>query len=281
MMSILLGQDVQQGEFLPGKTKALRWKKLEKVIKSARRKYKPILLYVYSKNQADLCKQIESVLEESHVRLAAGRFICVKIDADDKDTWKFRKEIGLKKEDAGLFLCDCRFKIKERYQGESSLDDPKEIARHLKEFAKHHSKFAKKLKALDKVWWKVEWAREKSRWRDYYTLLEQIRKMSYDVEDDKRPEQAKQEIEKAIKEGNEILDEAEKLVDQVERSLRWGGTKGFRQDLVYKAQQLLMQVSSRYPLKVLTQRGARISARLTSICQEYQKMVQEEQQNKK
>ena len=281
--AVLLAQDKEPKEFVPGQTKALHWKKLEKVIKSARKNYKPILLYVYSKEHTDLCRQIEEMLGESAVRLAAGRFLCIKIDGDDRNTEDFRKDIGLKKDEAGLFLCDCRFKIKERYQGKSSLDDPKEFARHLKEFAKEHAKFAKKLKVLDKMWAKVEWAKKKQRWRDYYALLEQFKKKAQEAGGDERAKDAQRAIESAIKEGNRLLDEAEKLVNQVERSFRWGGTRGFRQDLVYEAQKRLMRVSSRYPLKELTQRGARISARLTAVCQEYQKRLQEEQQknNKK
>jgi len=279
-VSLLLAQDGQE-EFVPGKTRALRWRDLEKVIKSARKNYKPVLIYVYSKDHLELCKQIEKILAESPVRLATSKFLCIKIDGDDKDTWDFRKDIGLKKEDAGLFLCDCLFRIRERYQGRTSLDDPKEFARHLKEFDKEHKKFVKKLKVLDKVWEKAEWARKKRRWRDYYGLLEEVKKLAANVEGDKRGEQAQQEIENALKEGNRILNEAEKLVQQVERSLRWGGTRNFRQDLVYSAQQKLMKVSSRYPLKELSQRAARISARLTAVCQEYQKQVQQQQQKNK
>ena len=269
--------------FVPGQTKALHWKKLEKVIKSARRNYKPILLYVYSKAHMDLCRQIEEMLEESAVRVAAARFVSIKIDGDDEQTEEFRANIGLKKEEAGLFLCDCRFKIKERYQGKSSLDDPKEFAHHLKKFAKEHAKFARKLKVLDKIWVKAKWAEKKKRWRDYYPLLERFKKEAQQAGGDDRLEEAQSAIESALKEGNRLLDEAEKLVGQVEQSLRWTGTRGFRQDLVYEAQKRLMQVSSRYPLKELTQRGVKISARLASVYQEYQKRLQEEQQknNKK
>jgi len=276
--AVLFAQGEEPKEFVPGQTKALHWKKLEKVIKSARKNYKPILLYVYSKEHPDLCRQIEEMLEESSVRIAAARFVSIKIDGDDEETEEFRANIGLKKDEMGLFLCDCRFKIKERYQGKSSLDDPKEFAHHLKKFAKEHAKFAKKLKVLDKIWAKVGWAEKKQRWRDYYALLEQFREKAREAGEDERLKDAQNVIESAIKEGNRLLDEAEKLVDQVERSFRWGGTRGFRQDLVYEAQKRLMRVSSRYPLKELTQRGVKISARLTAVCQEYQKRLQEQQQ---
>jgi len=263
--------------FVPGQTKALHWKKLEKVIKSARKNYKPILLYVYSKKHTDLCRQIEEMLEESEVRVAAARFVSVKIDGDDQETEKFRVNIGLKKEEAGLFLCDCRFKIKERYQGRSSLDDPKEFAHRLKRFAKQHTKFARRLKVLDKIWAKAKWAEKKQRWRDYYALLERFRQEAQRAGGDDRLKEVQSAIESALKGGNRLLDEAEKLVEQVERSFRWGGTRGFRQDLAYEAQKRLMRVSTRYPLKELTQRGAKISTRLASVYQEYQKRLQQQQ----
>ena len=279
--AVLLAQDKEPKEFVPGQTKALHWKKLEKVIKSARKNYKPILLYVYSKEHTDLCRQIEEMLGKSPVRLAAGRFLCVKIDGDDKNTEEFRKNIGLEKDEVGLFLCDCRFKVKERYQGESSLDDPKEFVRHLKEFAKEHAKFAKKLKVLDKMWTRVKLAEKKRRWQDYYALLERFKRKAQEAGGDERVKDAQSAIESAIREGDRLLDEAEKLVARVGRSLRWGGTRGFRQDLVYEAQKRLMRVSSRYPLKELTQRGEKISARLTTLCQEYQRRLQEEHKSKK
>ncbi len=267
-------------EFEPGTSKRLRWYEWEKAIKRARGYYKPVLLYLYGSENLDFCKAFETeALEESSVRSAAGKFVCVKFPASDKENREVRKFLKIEDGAVGVYLLDCTLKILARVDDAEDLEK-KAFTKRLKEFGKEHKKFARYLKALDKLWKEAERAQRRKRIRDYYGLLQKVVEFGKYIEDE-RVDEANKTIKEAEQAGAKLLDEAEKLVEQAEQQFRFQGTRGFRQDLVNRAQQLIMEVSSKYPVGANNARGARVAARLSQLCQAYKQAVEEEQNKNK
>jgi len=265
---MLLGDD----EFVPGKSKHLKWEKdASKAVDKARKKYKPILLYFYHRDSEEFCRAAEEeYFKKPDVKSIASKFVCVKLESAGEETEDLRKTLKVDEGEGLVMLLDCRFKEMERID---ETDELKELKDKMKKVLKDHNDLAKKLKTVDKYFEYAEKALKSKRMRDYVRTLEEVVRLREKLGiDDSRIDEASKRLSDMEKAGNRLLDEAEKLVSEAERWFRARGTSGFRQDLVNQAQQKIAEVSSKYPLSSLAKRGAEISMRLNRLIAEYQRL---------
>lgn len=274
---MLLGDD----EFIPGKNRYLKWEKdAGKAVEKARKKYKPILLYFYHEDSGEFCREAEEeYFKKPDVKSVASKFVCIKLESAGEETEDLRKELKVDEGEALVMLLDCRFREMERIDETDELEELKET---MKDVLKRHKEFTKKLKTVDRYFEYAETALRRKRMRDYVRTLEEVVKLRDKLSiDDPRISEASKRLSDMEKAGDQLLNEAERLTSEAERWFRSRGTSGFRQDLVNQAQQKLAEASSRYPLSSLAKRAAEISMRLNQLVSEYQRLKQEEQQQKK
>jgi len=285
-----------QEEFTPGADKNISWENidkktggnsneaLEKAIEKARTKYKPVLVYFFSKNDVEFCRTIEEDwFKKGNIKTLSAKFICIKLDSSDKETEELRKNLKVEDGVAVLLLLDCRLQELERIDTLKGFGDAVErLSEKMKEAVKKNDEFAKKLKEVDAVANAVENAQKQKKTREYVQYLEILAglKAKLGIEDP-RIEEARKKIEELEAAGKAALEEAERLVNEAEQYFRARGTQGFRQDLVNQAQQKLNEVASNYPLESLRKQMMDISYRLTNLVSEYNRLKAEEEKQKK
>lgn len=271
---------VADERFSPGEDDNLKWEEdTDRAVDKARERYRPILLYFYHEDSMEFCKEAEEeFFKKPVIKTLASKFICIKLKASGKETEDLRKFLKVDEGEGLILLLDCRFKEMDRIDETDELEDLKDM---MKEVLKEHKKIEKKLKTVDKYVEYAENALKRGRMREYVRALEELvaLKKKLDIED-MRIEEAAKKISEMEKDGNRLLDEAERLTAEAERWFRARGTSGFRQDLVNQAHQKLAEASTKYPLSSLARRAAEISMRLNRLVAEYQRLKQQEgQQN--
>ncbi|MCX7702967.1 MAG: hypothetical protein N2234_02545 [Planctomycetota bacterium] len=282
--------------FVAGADKNLNWENLDKktsqpsheemnkAIDKARAKYRPVLLYFYSKGNESFCREVEeNWFKKGQVKTWAAKFVCIKLDSSDKETEELRKNLKVDEGAAMLLFLDCRLGELLRIDTEKGFGDSVErLVDKMKDAIKKNEELAKKLKEVDAVANACENALKQKKMREYVQYLEMLAglKAKLGIEDSRIDEAAKKigEMESAAR---GLLSEAERLISEAEQSFRAHGTRGFRQDLVNQAQQKLNEVSSKYPLSSLSKEIADVMYRLTNLVAEYNRQKQEEENQKK
>jgi hypothetical protein len=268
----------QEKEFTPGTDENLSWVSYDEAVSQAKTNYKPILVYFYGDKDKSLCELAETkMFKNSTVKGQAKKFAAVKVSGDDeKMTQKYSVPPG------SFAIVILNFQLKELAKV-TSEKDLKKLSTVLKDAAKENDEQNKKLKTVKKYYDKAMQLKDAKHIREAVQILEEIAKLGGKVESPYIEQASKylQELEKA---GSAALSEAENLVGQAEQSLyqaRVNGSRYFREDIARSAQQKLMEVSRDYPVQALAKRLTEVQTRLAQVTAEYQKLVQQEQEQEK
>ncbi len=268
----------QDKEFTPGSDENLKWVSFDEAVSQAKTNYKPVLLYFYGDKDKSLCEDAETKrFKSSAVKSAAKKFAVVKVSGDDE---KMTQKYSIPPGSFAIVLLNFQLKELAKVTSEKDL---KKLSTILKNAAKENDDQNKKLKTVKKYYEKAMKLKDAKHMREAIQILEEIAKLAGKIDSPYIEQSSKylQELEKA---GSVALGEAENLVQQAEQSLyqaRRSGSRYFREDIARRAQEKMMAVSRDYPLQSLAKRLTEIQSRLAQVMAEYQRLVQQEQEQEK
>ncbi len=275
---LLLGSPAraQDEDFEPGQDNHLSWVSYDEAVSQAKTKYKPVMLYFYGDEGKDLCRLAETkIFKKSSLKTQAKKFAVVKLSSatEEKLTDKFSVPPG----EFTIILTNFQLKEITKITSEKDL---KKLSTFMKKAYKENSNQSKTLKKVADYYKKAMKYKDAKRVRDCVKILEAIAALRGKVDSPyiKKADDYLKQLEKA---GAAALSEAEGLINQAESSLRQAqrhGSRHFRQEYLNNAQQKLSLIAQNYPVQSLMKRRTNAQARLAQISAEYQRLIQQEQE---
>jgi hypothetical protein len=272
LSAIVAGQEGK--EFEPGSDETLEWaKNYEDAVNTAKTKYMPILLYFYGREGTDLCKLAETeVFKKSSVKSQAKKFVCVKIEGTGKEGEELCKKYEITPGSFAIVLLDYQLTESAKIKEEKDLN---RLADIMKKTAQENKKTTEILRKIEKAFNQAMECKRKGDMKDCVALLEEI--ASYKGKSDSKfIDEAQKILAELEREGAQILSEAEREIQEAEKSLLLS-SQYFRLDLVNSAQQKLARVARDYPVSSLKGRLNSAQTRIASLTAEYQRRLQPQQ----
>ena len=268
----------QDEEFTPGSDENLKWVSFDEAVSQAKTDYKPVMIYFYGDKDKSLCKEAETKkFKSSSIKSAAKKFAVVKVSADDQ---KMTDKYSIPPGSFAIVLLNFQLKELAKVTSEKDL---KKLSTILKNASKENDDQNKKLKTVKKYYDKAMKLKDAKRIREAVQILEEIAKLAGKI-DSPYIDQASKYLQELEKAGSAAMGQAEDLVRQAESSLqqaRRNGSRYFREDLVRRAQERLMEISRDYPVQSLAKSLTDLQSRLAQVTAEYQRLVQQEQEQEK